>query len=141
MIDDGPTLLPGEIMALAEAIAKRSAEVAMLVRALNKCRTLDEVTEVYSQLLLENGFVRNDAQQLITWCKAARVTGIIGDHALPVPAMPSSSVAAIAARPEPQQRLAEELVLTSEPLPIGAPVRRDWARLAAHDVDDEEDNS
>ena len=134
-----PSLLPGQIMGLAEAIEKRAAGVAELVRSLNKCETLDEVKRIIAQLLFENGFVRNEAAQLVAWCKVAKVTKIMGDHALPVPAITTPALEVVLARPQPAlNRLAEDLVLMPEPLPIGAPKPHDWAKAAANDRETEE---
>ena len=108
-MSDTPTIT-SDVLALAGAIERRAGRVAQLLRGLNACQTLEEVRTIYSESLLENGFVRADAAKLVCYCRVAKVTGYVAADALPVPAIASEAVEGILAR-DAAERLQPELRL------------------------------
>ena len=111
-MSDTPTL-SGDIMVLAMAIDKRSARVAELLRGLNQCASLEEVKMIYSEALLENGFVRSEAIKLVAWCRVAGAVGEIPSDRVAVPWLQQAGVDEVLGRPA-ENRLQPELVLEND---------------------------
>lgn len=128
-------------MVLSEAIAKRSARVAELLRALNACETAEEARLIHADALLENGFVRSDAAKLVSWCKVAKAVGLVPEHRVPVPAQHESTVAAVVKRAEAgcADRFRPELVLVAEDRPWTHDARMKAA--GDHSLDEEDRRS